>query len=202
MHYFHLTTPPSTSEEVLLFCKRINSNVQPQFVPVKPEGPVDYCLPNVLKKVSVSGGQAIEGWVIWLSNATFIEAEAHVVWANSNLEMVDVTAKHDGESLILFLPDQKAWEGNESMSSKQLALVDNQLTRALIRKSQRYAVLRRQYWNGQQSIIPGHLYRELDKLFSEILNGVSPNSRCPCKSGKNFRVCCGRPPGKPWSNGV
>lgn len=79
----------------------------PTFVDVRPrpDSECDDCPEDVRRQVEESGGKAICGWAVWERPGAYLFTEFHMVWESPSGELVDVSAKVDGETLTLFVPD-------------------------------------------------------------------------------------------------
>lgn len=75
-------------------------------VPVTAEMRANYCFPNVQAKIAKEGGEMVIGWTVWESRKGFV-AEYHACWKKDG-QLLDVTAKKDGEQEIVFFADPKA----------------------------------------------------------------------------------------------
>jgi len=97
-----MTTPGEVSPLVLQFCRRIEPDAEPLYVPVAPLGgvPTNFCNLVVTAKVARDGGEALSGWTIWLNPDVMIEAEAHMVWRSPTGDLIDVTPKPDPHSVL------------------------------------------------------------------------------------------------------
>jgi len=106
MQKSYTTTPQMVGEAVAALCAEISPNTTPVYVPVAPKhGYVSgNCFFNVAAHVRASGGEAVNGWILWEWPGVFLEAEHHAVWQAGD-ELMDVTPHPDGETRILFLPD-------------------------------------------------------------------------------------------------
>ncbi len=101
------TTPSSLTDAVRSFCGRVVKDSNPVFIPVNPAPEAkagEYHL-NVPAHVERNGGQPRCGWVVWIAEPRWIEAEFHLVWESPKGELVDMTPKVDGEKTVLFIPD-------------------------------------------------------------------------------------------------
>lgn len=106
-------TPVQITAEIERFCEEVAPGQKPVYVPVKPEkeAEVSRCHVNVEHHVKAHGGTPMYGWIIWQSPA-LLHAEFHCNWLSSNGKLSDITPKVDGETQILFLPDQIVkWNG-------------------------------------------------------------------------------------------
>ena len=101
----NITTPTTVTPSMREFCRTLNPDITPLFVPVEPPlwSRRDCCSINVTKVVAEKGGEAIFGYKIW-ANEIYAEAVAHCIWKDTSGRMVDVTFNPDGEMSILFVP--------------------------------------------------------------------------------------------------
>lgn len=105
--------PVQITEEIERFCEEVVPGQKPVYVSVKPElnAEVNRCHVNVEHHVKAHGGTPVYGWIIWQSPA-LLHAEFHCNWQSPAGELTDITRKGDGETQILFLPDQSVkWNG-------------------------------------------------------------------------------------------
>lgn len=100
------TTPAEITEELKAFCIDLCWS-EPAFIPVQPDqdGMYGFCNLTVVEKIKKEGGKPVHGWTIWEWPGVFWTAEFHMVWEDSNGDLIDVTPKPDGETSILFLRD-------------------------------------------------------------------------------------------------
>jgi hypothetical protein len=63
----------------------------------RPEGPVGACRATVARRIRLSGGEAVGGWLVhhWLG--LFIEALFHCFWLSPENEVIDLTQKYPGD---------------------------------------------------------------------------------------------------------
>ncbi|MBN9503988.1 MAG: SEC-C domain-containing protein [Armatimonadetes bacterium] len=201
-----MTTPGEVSPLVLQFCRRIEPDAEPLYVPVAPLGgvPTNFCNLVVTAKVARDGGEALSGWTIWLNPDVMIEAEAHMVWRSPTGDLIDVTPKPDGETRILFLPASQPHSFARNIPNRRQALVDSIETRATVRTYALYDQLRDRYWRGAAgAVIPANELQQVQDMQDALMRGDTPdNWFCPCRSGKKFGKCCGRPEGTvaPYTN--
>lgn len=173
-----VTTPSELSKEILEFCEEIDPATKPFFVELsKIEGYIcGDCYGNVENHIKENGGKIEYGWIIWEDPKTFLEAEFHAVWVNSEGEYIDVTPKIDKEDRILFLPDSKNKFNGELIDNIRKPLVNNEYTRKLVEV-------------GKSNFeIKNTLYKESLSLKTKK---IGRNDPCPCGSGKKYKRCCG-----------
>lgn len=194
------TTPVAISEEVKQFCKSI-CNEPPQYVSVMPEpGATPHnCFPNVDKKVEISGGKRVNGWAIWQLANVYIEAEAHAVWQNNDMSLIDITPHDDGEKQIVFLQDPTLRYQGKKIPSKKAPLTNSPLAHEYVALSNETQAIILEHLSGER-ITPEdpnyqrlkYIYnrqRELNALFK---SSAGRNEPCPCGSGLKYKKCCGR----------
>lgn len=190
-----ITTPESINENVNRLCDEIGTGTQPVYVPVSPERGLsaDACFKNVQAKVKKDGGSLQHGWIIWEAPEKLIEAEFHAVWVSPEGELIDITPKPDGETQILFVPDNKRVYENEPVDNFRLALSDDPEVQRIMQQSEQMFALRQKYNQNGEVKIPA---RELKKLNSQFVEQrvapptVGRNDPCSCGSGKKFKKCC------------
>ncbi|MCZ6837429.1 MAG: hypothetical protein O7G85_16760 [Planctomycetota bacterium] len=110
-----LTTPTQIDENVKAFCKTINPDVEPIYLPTRPEdwSRQGCCDQNVKRYIQDHGGKLVCGYRLWYYKNLYIEGERHAVWQSPHCEYRDVSFSVDGECSIVFIPD---------VSDKQSAL--------------------------------------------------------------------------------
>lgn len=198
------TTPTSINEDVLEFCKEIDSSNEPFFVDVIPHEESEYqeCFPNVQNYIKKFGGKLQHGWTIWEISKKFIEAEFHAVWVDDNGKYLDISPKPDNEEKILFLKDSEREFTGEPVGNIRKVLLDTAEFRTIkIIGEKQFEVLKK-YWDGSKSIIPTSEMDNLMKLEQEILFSelqkdklsgkvkIGRNESCPCGSDKKYKKCC------------
>lgn len=101
------TTPAAITAPLLEFC-RDELFGDPVFISVveDPNGIHGFCNLSVAAKVKQDGGRPVHGWTIWEMPGALWTAEFHVVWKAPDNTLIDVTPKPDGETSILFVPDE------------------------------------------------------------------------------------------------
>ncbi|WP_437191365.1 hypothetical protein [Planctomicrobium sp. SH527] len=105
--------PAQTTEEIKGFCSTIVADQLPYYVKVRPvpDAVPNNCHMNVKQHIDEYGGTSMSGWIDWQS-PLLLQAEFHTNWISPDGEIVDITPKEEGESRILFLPDQRQkWPG-------------------------------------------------------------------------------------------
>ncbi len=171
------TTPSSLNDNILKFCKEIDSTTNPVFVEVVPTKDSIYneCYGNVALHIKRNGGEVQYGWIIWEIPNIYLEGEFHAVWINDERKYVDITPRKDGEKNILFLKDSKRkFTGEELVDNIRKPLIDNDFTRQLVKISKENFEI-----NNQR-------YKEKKAKFEKL----GRNEFCLCGSGRKYKKCC------------
>lgn len=168
------TTPPEITDEIMKLCRQLDPTQVPVYVPVSPWGSsmMDRCFFNLPEKIGVDGGSIQHGWTIWERPGLLIEGEFHAVWVSPEGDLIDITPKKDGETEILFLPDGKRiWTG-ELIDNVRMPLVDNEITRRLIKSSKESFETRRRHYRGRTSGRNIGRDRTFTRILSRALRAV------------------------------
>ena len=142
---FRATTPKAITDEVLNFCKSIRSDTTPLLVAVQPDehAIANRCHTNVPAYIEENGGSKANGWTIWEARY-WLEAECHCNWADPAGTTIDITPKDDGESRILFLPDDSIqWDGHMIVPHRWPKVNDRYLKKWASLQGKRDAILRK-----------------------------------------------------------
>ena len=101
------TTPSAIDAHVETFCFELGG-LKAGYVPVLPAPGSEngFCHRNVTEQVARHGGRAAFGWAMWV-NQLFLMGEFHVVWISPGGAVVDVTPAAEGETEIVFAPDEE-----------------------------------------------------------------------------------------------
>ena len=202
------TTPPDISSEIMQICQQLDPTQLPVYVPVRPweSSRVDSCFFNLPEKIAVDGGGIQHGWTIWERPDLLVEGEFHAVWVSPEGELIDITPKRDGETEILFLPDSKrTWTG-ELVDNVRMPLIDNEITRLLIKSSKQSFEIRKKHYRGGPLVeilaeietLPEFLAEPFEQFVESYMPAspahrkVGRNEPCSCGSGKKYKKCCGR----------
>lgn len=189
------TTPKEVGKNVFRLREKLGLSTEPVFVPVRDtEGyKVADCFYNVPQKIAKDGGSIQYGWTVWEHSGRLIEGEFHAVWVDPNGAFLDITPKPDGESHILFFPDPNRIYENIPVDNVRLLLTNKLSVVHAIREQERLAKLRIKYnVDGTEWRVP------VSELPSSMTGGssgkekVGRNERCPCGSGKKFKICHGK----------
>ncbi len=173
---------------------------KPMWVPVKPtkEAKQGECFFNVPKQVETKGGKIQFGWTVWQCANLFIEGEFHAVWISPKGEPIDITPKGDGETRIMFIPDNTRTFQNERVDNIRLAILDRpEIHEFLSVASQSVRYMKantvgniRQFRGGEEW---DRLQHEKGRLSFEVSKYIlPPSSLCPCDSNRYFGNCCGK----------
>jgi hypothetical protein len=167
---------------------------------------MDSCFFNLPEKITADSGSIQHGWALWERPGLLIEGEFHAVWVSSEGELIDITPKRDGEIEILFLPDsRRVWTG-ELVDNVRMPLVDNEITRRLIKSSKESFEIRKRHYKGgplveilaETGALPEFLAGPFEQFVESYMptsparRKVGRNEPCPCGSGKKHKKCCGR----------
>src|SRR3989344_6575464 len=144
------TTPFSINEDVLEFCKEINSGSELLFIEVIPYEESEYqeCFSNVQNYIKKFGGKIQQGWTIWEIPKKFIEAEFHAVWVDDNENYIDISPKPDGEKRILFLKDNDKKIIKEPVENIRKVLQNTAEFRTMKIFGGKQFEAFKKYWNG------------------------------------------------------
>lgn len=105
-----ITTPVSINDQVQQFARSL-STASPIFLDCKPEAwsRQSCCETNVVRYIEDRGGRMLCGYRLWYNDPLYIEGERHAVWTDGD-EIRDVSFVDTGETRILFVPDEKAFD--------------------------------------------------------------------------------------------
>ncbi|WP_319414605.1 SEC-C domain-containing protein [uncultured Cohaesibacter sp.] len=193
------STPKRIAKTVLDFCRTINPDASPQFVPVRPaiEAEQNECFLNVETRIKSEGGSLVNGWCIWLWPQVFIEAEHHGVWKTVEGKLIDVSPKPQNEKKIVFLEDPSFAFSEvtfERVDNIRLNLTTDKDVQTFLDISAEYAAFIEKHSSGRIVNAPAQELasleyakaRALKKLFPRY---TKPNDLCPCGSGKKNKKC-------------
>jgi len=194
------TTPQKITDKILELCNEINRGGIPEYINAMPiaECEAGKCFENVSRKIKTSGGQQVNGWVIWQWNNMLIEAEPYSVWQTPEGECVDITPREIGVQRILFLPDLCVEYGTGSHKSIMRPLTDSELVAELIHIAEEIDRILESYTKPEDIpvAVVGPLlkpYKERKDEILAILNRkVGRNEPCVCGSGLKYKKCCGK----------
>jgi hypothetical protein len=112
----------------------------PSFVEVRarPESVFNDCPEDVRKQVEEHGGTSITGWAVWERPNAYLFTEFHMVWQSPSGELLDVSAKADGETRVLFVPDPSISYTGGRIHGAHLPLTDDPVILEYIRAHEAY----------------------------------------------------------------
>jgi hypothetical protein len=202
------TTPPKITDEITQLCRELDPTQIPAYVSVLPweTSMLDSCFFNLPEKVTAEGGSIQHGWTIWERPGLLIEGEFHAVWVSPDGDFIDITPKKDGEKEILFLPDSKRVWTDELVDNVRIPLVDNEITRRLIKSSKETFISKRRHYKGGPAVDVLAEFRPIPEFVAEPFKKfielyapsaaagrkVGRNEPCPCDSGKKYKKCHGK----------
>lgn len=195
-------TPNRIDRDALALSTKINRAAKPVYVAVRPVpgAEINECFFNVQRYVTEHGGAVANGWAFWAWPKVYIEAEHHAVWQSPSGELIDITPKADGETRILFLPDQAQTYDHESHRRRdniRLPLVNDPDLLAFFRARAAMNRYVEEHSPGKTGLvsIPAAGYEALEKQANHHLGilvrrYLKRNDLCPCGSGKKYKTCC------------
>jgi len=195
-------TPRTIHKFVLELVEKIGSGFSPIWVQVRPaKGALPgECFFNVPEQIKIKGGGIRYGWTVWQCANLFIEGEFHAVWVSPQGDLFDPTPKDDGETRILFVPDDRqTWQGIR-VPNIHHALVDGPEVRDFLKTviEQMEFLKRNAVPNSPNEIYDPHGdWQRLETEKGRLTVGMSKyvaasNASCFCESGRHFGNCCGK----------
>lgn len=195
--------PSDINEEILSFCKILNSELTPEFVDVTPaSGAVTgECYDNARSQMRLSGGDVVFGWVIWIWPRVFLEAEHHAVWSDGG-RLVDVTPPIDGEDKLLFLPDSNTvfdYKKRKRIPSRRMSLSNSSsVSKYLDALNQYDAEVKLAGAIGERirvdlrrlNTLESEVVHYQNKVIFELTNQIGRNDLCICGRNVKFKKCC------------
>lgn len=198
----YTTTPRKLGTDVMEFCRGINADAAPFYIPVKPapDAQPSECFNNVADRVARDGGSLVYGWLIWEWPRVFIEAEHHAIWEKDGM-LVDITPPINGEEKILFLPDPAStydFAGqkrriNIKKSLGRFTSVPDWIRAAdLLQRTIEVHSVGNQFTINRDrlSMLARNVQQSLGAVFIDLARNTGPNERCFCLSSKKFKKCC------------
>ncbi len=194
-------TPHRRTPEIDALIQRVVPAGTALYVAIEPEhgSVVNDCYLNVDKQVASRGGSSVHGWAIWEWPCTMLEAEFHAVWRRPDGSLLDVTARNDAESRVLFVPDPVLRFAGQSINNVRVPLRDDALVREWIElHDAKFEVLNqgtRATQFGPVSVPKSEiepLIRRMLEVEPALVAAMPAKSNpCCCGSGKKFKRCCG-----------
>lgn len=197
----YTTTPSEITRAVRRLAEKIAPGSQAAYLTVRPEAEaiVNECFPNVEAKMARAGGRMLCGWQLWEWPHVLVEAEFHAVWVSSEGEMVDITPKPQGETRILFVPDQRRRYDGIVVDNVRMPLRDDQLISDFIQVAEmKTKVMNRGERATQYGYVsvPAHEIEPLlmaqGFLGQSLASGLRDHDPCLCGSGSKYKRCHGR----------
>jgi len=187
------------SENLQKLIKKLNTQIEPQLVPVETEPYSEYlqCFNNVTQKIKKDGGMIHYGWHIHY-NKFLCEAEHHAVWENEDGKLIDITPNEDAKKEIVFISDNNSFTGktkpNVRINLTNKIIIDDVIEICdTIDKLQMYSTrIDKDTLVYDKSIYKiFNKYGELKNMFLPFAFSLGGNrdSRCYCGSGKKYLYC-------------
>lgn len=159
------------------------------------------CFNVVQRHVEKHGGKRIMGWEVRKWNG-YLEAEAHAVWENENLELIDVSPKPEvlRFDTCLFIEDPRLSYEGKQIGNHYLNVTSNSVVDDLIEVSKLFFYLQnkgiRANYHDLSEILSQEEIREITEIVNWRLNlvryihlGGNDKSTCYCGSGKRYKNC-------------
>lgn len=193
--------PKCISNDVLEFCKQINSDSNPRFIDVRNEefGKEGECFENVKNFIKKYGGKELIGWAIWEIPQVMLEAEFHCAVKMKD-KIIDVTPRINNEKQIVFIPDpQKKYTG-QSIDNLRYPIINSKVVKDFIKISEENALLQNKYCKpgdplnniGKNELIP--MQEKILEIYTPFqllcIKKRKNNDYCICGSYEKYRKCC------------
>ena len=161
-----LTTPDGLFTELDEHLTKHGITDPPVFVSVKPRpgAQVDNCSFEVGEMVKQHNGSAQYGWKIWLWSGVFYEAVPYCIWRTPDGALQDVTPNQDGETRIMFVPDNSIFFEDAPLPSIRYPISRAQAALEFLQAADAVAHRFAEISNSQQPGTPIH-----DRLFYSLL---------------------------------
>lgn len=143
-----LTTPAEIDQQVLAFAQHLGGGT-PTFLDCQPEpwSRQSCCNMNVAEYIRINGGRMLCGYRVWYAEPRYIEGERHAVWSDGTT-IRDVSFADTGESRIVFIPDERAFDAAPAKVRLAFSEAD---TRALAAFEQLAALMQISKMSDQQA---------------------------------------------------
>ncbi len=199
-----LKVPESLTDDIIRFCKELNSATAPLFIRSSPSHHLEHyeSFSYAESHVEIYGGEVETGWLILEWESYLLAAGSHAVWKHPNGQLIDI-ALGLKTSNVLFLPDSTTRHNIERAVRKNLqdniiveyicALTDLKLEFSHDENAETDITL--QLATREHSASPLTIEKlfpiesNLDLLYVMLQNKKTRNSRCPCCSGSKFKHC-------------
>lgn len=199
--YVPMRTPTTLTKQLLGLAANVAHRSTPLYVLVHPEpgAQTNACFHNVAAKVRKDGGTIVHGWLLWEWPNVLIEAEFHAIWQTSDGKLIDITPRTDGETRVLFVPDESRHYRGVLVDNVRVALRDDLLIHHFITVSAHIVkIIRRGQWvpqSGHISVPAGEFEQLLmlyDLTVAMLRKGLRAHDDCLCGSGKKYKRCHGK----------
>lgn len=184
--------PRQMDEYLERLCKKIGATRPPVHIKITPTAgaaPLE-CFGNINSYIEQKGGSIQYGWLLWEWPNVLVEAEFHAVWVSPSGEIRDITPRLDGDTDVLFLPDDRRTYEGKYVDNIRLAVREDKLIHDFIFLAEkRFAAKSSGDWE--------YAYRleEYSIVAKEMLEkGLRASAQCLCGSGAIYRRCHGRLP--------
>lgn len=124
----------------------------------------------------------------------FLEAEFHACWLDQEGNLIDITPKLDGDSIILFLPDTERTYEHKPVDNIRMPLVDNAFTRIWLLIKKKEFEIRQKHFNNDE-VDAEAASAEFDEWVANLEQQklrMGGNHPCICGSGRKYKKCCGK----------
>jgi len=194
------TTPALLDPAVRRLIEAVTPGGRATYLQVRPEAgaTVNGCFSNVRAKCARDGGRMLCGWQLWEWPRVLVEAEFHAVWLSPRGDMVEITPKPQGETSILFVPDERHGYDGTVVDNVRIALQDDQLVQHFIRVSRAIVQVMardgRTIRRGRASIPAEQIapLRQAQRFLGHAIHaGLREHDPCLCGSGSRYRRCHG-----------
>lgn len=195
-------SPKEENQFVKKLLEKINSEFEPEQVPVKTEKYSEQlnCFGNVAKKIELDGGKVHYGWAIYQTNI-LCEAERHAVWENENEELIDITPREIDFDQIMFVSDNDFEYQGQIIDNYRVNITKNKVVDHFIKVcetlSKFYSLgTRKNDWELEIEPHIGKIISEYEDLKSQlelyIFKGGNLRSNCICGGNKSYKNCHGK----------
>ena len=181
------TTPPSITEQIIDCCRKVCPDTEPVYVAVSPQSyaVTGRCFENIRNHIEKNGGNIQHGWTLWEMPNLLCTFEFHAVWVTDQDNFIDITPTADGESTILFLPDNQRRFLGKLIPNIRIPLADNEEVRSLMKLWDAAAAMYERLPCGERSVV---------RISQPVtVTKVGRNQPCPCGSRTKYKKCCGSP---------
>lgn len=199
---FDIIAADPTKSHVLEFCASITTETPVSILQSPPPSaqPLE-CFSNVANEVAKHGGQVVAGWAIWEWPGIYIEAEYHAVWQRPDGVLVDVTPRMEWLNGMTFVPDPTRPDDGSIRDNIRKALCVGRPVQDFFLAGKALFTLKTK-GDGSGDFDPDNMTQTEEAIFksAQRLSAMSmyllstratPSDKCPCKSKRPYRKCCG-----------